>query len=187
MFWLGGSNWVTLTVTIQNVLILQRWAISSFSPQQLTPQRKTLCLQINWRSLQEVMTLYYKNYGDFYCDHLETFFADLQPFDNWTDYSKKRKMHFFQSVYWKRCTLTTLQPIHDTCTTTCWYWISRLYVDITYTSPYFSCSRGVMCSMFSRCFFSPPVQAGRGALRVEQAPERQVHGSYGASLLEHGT
>lgn len=34
--------------------------------------------------------------------------------------------------------------------------------------------------------FSPPVQAGCGALRVEQAPERQVHGSHGAPLLEHG-
>lgn len=34
---------------------------------------------------------------------------------------------------------------------------------------------------------SPPVQTGCGALRVEQAPERQVHGSYGAPFLEYGT
>lgn len=33
---------------------------------------------------------------------------------------------------------------------------------------------------------SPPVQAGGGALRVEQAAERQVHGSHGAPFLEHG-
>lgn len=33
---------------------------------------------------------------------------------------------------------------------------------------------------------SPPVQAGRGALRVEQVAERQVHGPHGAPLLEHG-
>lgn len=34
---------------------------------------------------------------------------------------------------------------------------------------------------------SPPVQAGCWALWVEQAPKRQVHGSHGAPLLEHGT
>lgn len=37
------------------------------------------------------------------------------------------------------------------------------------------------------CVFSPPVQAGCGALRVEQAPECQVHGSHGAPVLEYGT
>lgn len=40
--------------------------------------------------------------------------------------------------------------------------------------------------MSSLSLLSPPVQAGRGALRVEQAAERQVHGPHGAPLLEHG-
>ncbi len=33
---------------------------------------------------------------------------------------------------------------------------------------------------------SVSVQASRGTLRVEQAPERQIYGSHGAPVLEHG-
>lgn len=61
-------------------------------------------------------------------------------------------------------------------------------IDITpsslQTSPGFVCF--LTCRMSPTLLFSPPVQAGCGALRVEQAPERQVHGSHGAPLLEHG-
>lgn len=40
--------------------------------------------------------------------------------------------------------------------------------------------------MFSLVSLSTSVQAGRGALRVEQAAERQVHRPHDPPLLEHG-
>lgn len=124
--------------------------------------------------------------------------------DNWTDYSRiffpVYNRCIFQScmmeqMHIKPVRLSIYQPVQHLCFTytstppICLDPSSlRLHHSVhIYTSPGFLCSRGATCNMFSRCFFSPPVQAGRGALRVEQAPERQVHGSHGAPLLEHGT